>query len=298
MDRIFCKIAETTFEFYCEGDLRFAEIDQMRGFALAEKPENTDLRIRVSFAAEEEFGKPVEAEKFFKSSRTEMGFSDHQWILRTFADGSESIEVQHFNNPRFLWTRLTVNGRNGELQICPTQKPGNRICAYAFPSINLTLSRIVMRRRGFMIHSSVVDDGGRGYLFTAVSGTGKSTMARLWESTGASIVNDDMIVVLPTADGRFEASNIPMQLYVSEPKKVQLSAFFLISQSKQNFIRPVKGARAVLRLMANTIQQVYSSEMAALYLEIISAACERIPVFELGFKPDTDIVDEIRKLNL
>ncbi len=297
MDRILCQIAETLIEFTTDGPLLFYKHDQIRGFAVSEG--QPDYRIRVSYADESRMASPEPHVGIFTSERTQQGYADHQWTLRTYADGSECIEVEHVDNERFKRTQLLLSNKgDGELLICPTTANYERIPAYVFPIVNVMLSRIVAKKGGFLTHCSVVDDGGRGYLFTAVSGTGKSTMARLWKSCGATIINDDMLALLPTANGRFEAHNIPMQLYVDTPRKARLSGIFLISQSKENFIRPVKGARAVLRLMANTLQQPIDSTAASQHVNRVAAACTATPIFELGFRPDTDIVDEVRRLNL
>jgi hypothetical protein len=44
-----------------------------------------------------------------------------------------------------------------------------------------------------LVHASGVLENGVGHLFTAVSGTGKSTMAGIWKNKGATVINDDRL---------------------------------------------------------------------------------------------------------
>lgn len=162
-----------------------------------------------------------------------------------------------------------------------------------FPLTNLLWSRILQRENGLMIHASGVAHEDRGYLFTAVSGTGKSTMAGLWKQMGAQIVNDDILAIVPKC-GQAVMHNIPMPYYADVPKSAPLSAIFLLSQSPQNFITPVAGASALMRVMANCIQHFNTPQSVKLHLQNVQQLVGKIPIYELGFKPDTDIVTMIR----
>ena len=93
----------------------------------------------------------------------------------------------------------------------------------------------------FMLHGSAVAVDGEGYLFTAKSGTGKSTHARLWrELLGgrAVMVNDDKPFVR-VADGEAIVCGSPysgkegLNTNISEP----LKAVCIIERSETNSIR-------------------------------------------------------------
>lgn len=150
---------------------------------------------------------------------------------------------------------------------------------------------------GLVIHASGVNDNGRGYLFTGVSGIGKSTMARLWQTEGAQIVNDDRLMVMPNSFG-YVIANTPMPYYDDVPKYAQLKGIFLLSQAKSNSLVQLKGATAVAKVMANCMQHLHSKYYIANHLGIIQSISCNIPVFELAFKPDGDIVTLIRSLNV
>ena len=67
--------------------------------------------------------------------------------------------------------------------------------------------RLVGMAGGAILHSSFIEVGGKAVLFTAPSGTGKSTQAGLWrENRGAVVINGDRSVLriidsVPCASG-------------------------------------------------------------------------------------------------
>ena len=222
----------------------------------------------------------------------------HRWEIGNLPDGQEYISINYYTEQvPFEWIRLTFGATDGVLEVVFRDRNQKFIDPYIFPLTNILISRLLRRFHSFLIHSSVVDDGGKGYLFTAVSGTGKSTMARLWQSKGARIINDDMIAIRTDAES-ICAMNIPMPYYVDAQRSVTLNGIFLISQSKTNFVRKISGAQAILRLASNTISQPTNQKVAIEHINNVSKVAQQVPIFEAGFKPDTDIVTIIRDLNL
>ncbi len=146
-----------------------------------------------------------------------------------------------------------------------------------------------------LIHSSGVSDQGTGRLFTAVSGTGKSTMAGLWENAGAEVINDDRLWLHKTGD-KWHIFNTPMPYYAQKPAMVPLNEIFLLRQSPVNEIRRLSGANAAMRFMANGIQHFYDKEMTGRHLDRVLDIAAQVPIYDCGFKPTEDIVEEILKL--
>lgn len=149
---------------------------------------------------------------------------------------------------------------------------------------------------GFMLHASgVVDTDGRTRLFTAVSETGKSTMARLWESKGALIINDDRLW-LHKIDGHWYALSTPMIWYAQKPLIAKVDQIFLLKQSPENRIRSLSGINSQMQVMSNCIQHFHSREFTEAHLANVLDFTRSVPIFECAFKPDTEIVDIIRAL--
>lgn len=118
---------------------------------------------------------------------------------------------------------------------------------YATPFLeNLSFLRklayyVLQKANGTLFHCSAVEVNGKAYLFTAPSGTGKSTHARLWKKLLgdlAVIINDDKPIIRKTEEGFF-VYGTPWQGKhdLGENRKTEIKALCLIKQAKQNSIR-------------------------------------------------------------
>lgn len=107
-----------------------------------------------------------------------------------------------------------------------------------------------------LFHGSVIAVDGEGYLFTAPSGTGKSTHARLWRKLlgdRAFMVNDDK-PLLTVKDGEITAWGTPWdgKHHLSRNTSVPLRAVCLLSQAGKNHIEPAAAADMWPALWAQT----------------------------------------------
>ena len=155
------------------------------------------------------------------------------------------------------------------------------------------LNYILHYSNGIVIHASGVKDSMNGYVFTAVSGTGKSTMADLWQKAGAKIINDDRLVIVPNGE-KMIMTNTPMPYYQDVYKEAEVTAIFLINQSPENYIKPLSRIEGITGVMANCIQFLYDKKMVEKHLRSITRIVEKCPVYELGFKPTTEITEIVR----
>lgn len=148
---------------------------------------------------------------------------------------------------------------------------------------------------GFLLHASGVRDMGQGYIFSAVSGTGKSTMAKLWQQRGAELINDDRLW-LHKINGQWHALSTPMPWYAQKPLVTPVNKIFLLRQAPTNNIAPISGIKAQMRVMSNCIQHFHSKEMTEAHLNHVLDFTQNTPIYDCGFKPDCNIVDAIRAL--
>lgn len=140
-----------------------------------------------------------------------------------------------------------------------------------------------------LIHGSAVAVDGRGYLFAAKSGTGKSTHARLWQDMlgdRLTYINDDkpLLRIAPEAvlvygtpyDGKHRRSaNL----------SVPLSAICFLRRGEENGIREIGVREAFPRLM----QQIYRPQGRAAMektIALIQRLTERVRFYELTCNMD------------
>jgi hypothetical protein len=185
-----------------------------------------------------------------------------------------------------LWFSLTT--RKWDLYISGA---GKETDPFEYPLDGLILYYLTVIHGDIMIHASGVNHSGHGYLFSGVSGKGKSTMAKLWYNTGARVIHDDRLIIR-NISGAYRMFNTPV--YNDDiPSESPLSRIYLIEHGAENILIPVKGATAVSLIMANCIQHDWNPEIIAGIIGSVSMMCASIPVVKLSFKPDRSIIDFI-----
>lgn len=108
----------------------------------------------------------------------------------------------------FTVTREDI-GLEGKLWLEEALEEGFRVRNFPEPfleraAIQRKFAEALLQRDTLLFHGSAVAVDGRGYLFTAPSGTGKSTHTRLWCQTFGSralVVNDDQPFLKITEQG-------------------------------------------------------------------------------------------------
>ncbi len=146
------------------------------------------------------------------------------------------------------------------------------------------LCHLVLDRDMFLLHGSALSLDGVGYLFTAPSGTGKSTHTALWrEAFGERVVmvNDDKPLVCVREDGVF-AAGTPWdgKHHLSSPVTVPLAAVCFLVRGEENHIRALTRREAYAQLLA----QVYRPDDPALMmktLQLVDRAAAHIRFYEL-----------------
>jgi hypothetical protein len=168
---------------------------------------------------------------------------------------------------------------NAGYETDPLEYPLDGLILYYLTSINADI----------MIHASGIYYNGVGYLFSGVSGKGKTTIATIWDNIGAQVIHDDRLIIR-NIDGMFRMFNTPV--YQNDvPRYSPITKIFLIEHGDENKITPIREASSVSQVIANCIQHNYSPDMIARFLGSVSLMCSKIPVATLSFKPDRSIIE-------
>lgn len=139
---------------------------------------------------------------------------------------------------------------------------------------------------GFMLHSSAVVMDGEAYLFSAPSGTGKSTHTALWLKlfgSRARILNDDKPAIMAGQGGKITACGTPwsgksdLNLNLCVP----LRGICILERSPENFIEPLSPEQAVFSLLNQTLRPTDSGRMTML-LDLIDTVTTGIPIWRMG----------------
>ena len=171
------------------------------------------------------------------------------------------------------------------------------IAPFDYPLDEVVMINFLARGRGVILHSCGVADDGRGLLFAGVSGAGKSTLAKLWEKTDATLLSDDRIIVR-RINGRFRMYGTPWHgdADIASPESVPLERLFFTEHASRNYVREVSPTYAAARLLVRCFPPFYDREGMEFTMDLLSQIAEEVPCCELGFVPDTGIIDFVRGL--
>lgn len=148
----------------------------------------------------------------------------------------------------------------------------------------------LLKHDGMMLHSSCVEKDGYAYLFSAKSGTGKSTHTHLWLKNleGTRIINDDK-PALVLENGKWYACGTPFSGKTDEnvDVKVPIRALVFLHRSEKNEVKRMPTVQAIGMLLSQTIRP-NSKELAEKMLELADKLLTEVPVFSLGCNMDDD----------
>lgn len=146
----------------------------------------------------------------------------------------------------------------------------------------------------FLMHGSCVAVDGIGYLFTAKSGTGKSTHTRLWrEMLGdrAIMINDDKpLIRIKDKGATIFGTPWDGKHHLSTNCAVPLKTICILERAEQNTIRRVSKSEAYPIL----IQQIYRPSDSAVMrktLTLIDRLLVSVDLWRLGCNMDPEAAE-------
>ena len=162
---------------------------------------------------------------------------------------------------------------------------------------SLAAEHLVAKNGGFVFHSSYIEYGGNAILFTAPSGTGKSTQAALWERyRSAEIINGDRSAVR-FLDGEAVACGIPFagSSNICKNKTLPLAAIVYLKQAPENRIRRLRGAEAFRRIWEGCSVNTWDKDDVAAVSDTVQQVIGAVPVYELACTPDESAVSVLEE---
>lgn len=160
----------------------------------------------------------------------------------------------------------------------------------------LAFENVLINHQGFILHSSFISWQNNGILFTAPSGTGKSTQADLWKKyEDADIYNGDRTIIRKI-DGKYYGFGSPYAgssgIYRNESAPIK--AIVVIEQGPDNVIRRLHGREAFLPLFRETLMNTWNKEYMEKMTDLLMDAACQIPVYHLSCRPDQDAVNTVK----
>lgn len=236
---------------------------------------------------------------FLSSSRPEFGLEFD--LTSTELASDDDVRVRREGHEWLLQRgdfRARWDPRTGQGSVRQDANP------YSLDSVlRIVHSLILAERGGFLLHSASAICDGRAYLFSGVSGAGKTTMTRL-APADVTLLTDEISYVRSSndrpSDHGYHAFGTPFAgelAKAGENCAAPIAALFFLEQGPENRVDELTSADAVRRLMRNIL---FFAEDRALVEKLFATACDfvaRVPIRRLTFYPDARVWDEIRNFH-
>lgn len=148
------------------------------------------------------------------------------------------------------------------------------------------------RKETLLMHASAVSYKGNAIVFTAPSGTGKTTQAELWQKyRNAQILNGDKVFLKQEKTG-ICAWGSPWKgsSEYAENQNAPLRAIVVLEQSGENKIRRLNGLEILEKVIPHVFLPQWDATCEQAVLGFLDQVLREIPVYILQCRPDEEAV--------
>ena len=161
----------------------------------------------------------------------------------------------------------------------------------------INLEGVLNKFDAFILHSSFINWEGKGILFSAPSGIGKSTQADLWQKhENVEIINGDRSAIRKV-DGIWTAFGLPIAgssgIYKNE--KAKISHIIILEQGKENKLTRLSPRKAFIKIYSETIVHAWDKNFQSKIINVISELVQSIPIYKYECLSDKSAVEFLKK---
>lgn len=158
-------------------------------------------------------------------------------------------------------------------------------------AVQRKLSEALIDYDTILFHASALAVDGKGYLFTALSGTGKSTHARLWrEAFGdrVTMINDDKpFIHIGEDEVRVYGSPWDGKHHLSTNTSVPVKAICILTRDTTNHIEKIRADEAFSILLQQTYRSKDSAKMVKT-IDLLIQMTRQVSLYRLGCNLDPE----------
>lgn len=155
------------------------------------------------------------------------------------------------------------------------------------------LEGAMLHYHAFWLHASFVRWRDKGILFSAPSGTGKSTQAELWKQyRGADILNGDRTLIR-CADGAYRGygSIYAGSSGIYRNESAPIRAAVILRQGKENRLERMDAKEAFRCIYSQSLSNPWNPSYVSELIEQIMDFISTVPVYRLTCLPDEAAVE-------
>lgn len=162
----------------------------------------------------------------------------------------------------------------------------------------LLLSHSFIRHNGLIVHGAGGSVQGKGMVFAAPSGTGKSTLSHLLLTSSQNHLFSEERLILRSSHETWRVWGTPWHGTgsIARNESAPLSALLFLSQAATTSVCQLAPSQALRRLLQVVSIPWYSQEWTEQGLALCETLLQTIPAFELAFRPDQTAVQAVEQL--
>jgi hypothetical protein len=208
---------------------------------------------------------------------------------------SDSVKVFPHGDGDSFW-RVVPADRDRVCRLFVPRGLEEKFCVNANWALFLMVDKLLLPLNRVILHASAVIRNGEAILFTAPSGTGKSTQASLWERhLGAEIINGDKVIISadgehPTAYGGPIAGTSRIFRNIGAP----IRAIVCLRQGKTNHAELLDQRHAFMALYSQAVKSEDEAGFNEALIPLIERIVATVPVVDYFCQPNASAVEYLR----
>lgn len=265
------KIGKFKFELNNQTDIDFYKL-----FSKFESNEETDYKINILYNEKIEDYNDV------------IYFDDRLIVYAS----NECLEIRRYIHPIYQYSIATTKIYNTYSETCIHCLLEENAESNHLYMMSLALDKIIYLQDCFVLHSSSILVKDKMILFSAPSGTGKSTQADLWkEYRNAKVINGDRNLIYNIEDNYYAqgwvlSGSSEYRRNVCAP----IQCIVILEKNANNEIIQLKGMEAFNRVYREIISNQWDSSFVSKEFDFISNLIDNIPVVLLKCTKDEEAV--------
>lgn len=230
------------------------------------------------------------------------------WLRNTGPEKGYSIYVPDDVNVTALamleasddWSKARITSVETDLMLSEVaDNPVKWNDYHSFLFAGIAYRNRLIKMNGLQIHCSSIEYEGKGLVFSAPSGTGKSTHARMWkEMYGDSVryVNDDRPAVR-LREGKVMLCGTPWSgtSDLFSNTAIPLKCIVMLEQAPFNKIERLPASKSIQMLLPRCFLPYFDGGMMEEAMATLEKIIEDTPVYHLQCKPEYGAVELVQK---
>lgn len=218
-------------------------------------------------------------------------FDEPDIIQEFYAEPQGGHSIRIYTHPRSLAAILhaSEDWRQARAEIFG----GKDTQSYALGNVVMMLYALTaLEANALLLHASVVEHSGKGYIFQGKSGTGKSTHSRLWLKyiPDTALLNDDNPVVRLMPDGTVRVFGTPWSgktpCYIN--RSVPVGAFVRLFQAPVNKIVLMQPPLSGASIIGSASGMRWDTDFYTRMLQLSFSIAKQTGIFTLHCLPDEE----------